>query len=202
VQEYIVGPEYGFFALFNKGRLRASFQHRRVLSVDYRGGASAISESIYIEELEELGIRLLQALKWHGPAMAEFKYDVGDKKFKLMEINPRFWGSLNLAVVAGIDFPYLYYKIAKDGNCENARRYREKITSHYLYGELEHLISLVRVHEDINGLIRHSILRQMWFILSMMKHATFDGLDRKDVVPCIMYLRDMIRHLHYVIFNP
>ena len=34
---------------------------------------------------------------------------------KLIEVNPRFWGSLALAIYAGIDFPYLLYKLAMEG---------------------------------------------------------------------------------------
>jgi predicted ATP-grasp superfamily ATP-dependent carboligase len=62
--------------------------------------------------IEELGIRLLQSLKWHGVAMVEFKVDPRDNEPKLMELNPRFWGSLALAIHAGVDFPYLLYRMA------------------------------------------------------------------------------------------
>ena len=37
--------------------------------------------------------------------MVEFKLDARDGVAKLMEINGRFWGSLQLAVDAGVDFP-------------------------------------------------------------------------------------------------
>jgi hypothetical protein len=42
---------------------------------------------------------------WHGVAMVEFKIDRRDQLPKLMEINGRFWGSLQLAIDAGVDFP-------------------------------------------------------------------------------------------------
>jgi predicted ATP-grasp superfamily ATP-dependent carboligase len=188
VQEYIVGPEYGYSALFNEGKMRASFQHRRILSLNYMGGASALREPTYVKKLEELGSRLLQVMKWHGPAMVEFKFDVQDKEFKLMEINPRFWGSLNLAVEAGIDFPYLYYKIASHGDCESVYDYRRNIVSHYLAGELSYLASLVRVHWCVGGVSGPSMLGQMRLILGTLGHSKFDVLDRKDIRPCLMYL--------------
>ena len=37
--------------------------------------------------------------------MVEFKHDERDGVPKLMEINGRFWGSLQLAIDAGVDFP-------------------------------------------------------------------------------------------------
>jgi predicted ATP-grasp superfamily ATP-dependent carboligase len=188
VQEHIVGPEYGYSALFNEGKMRAAFQHRRILSLNYMGGASALREPTYVKKLEELGSTLLQGMKWHGPAMVEFKFDIQDKEFKLMEINPRFWGSLNLAVEAGIDFPYLYYKIATHGDCESVYDYRRNIVSHYLAGELSYLASLVRAQSSVRGVSRPSILGQMRLILSTLGHSKFDVLDRKDIAPCLMYL--------------
>ena len=51
-------------------------------------------------------------MNWHGVAMVEFKKDLKDGKFKLMEINPKFWGSFELSHKSGINFAYLYYLVA------------------------------------------------------------------------------------------
>jgi hypothetical protein len=40
-----------------------------------------------------------------------------------MEVNPRFWGSLQLAIVSGVDFPYLMLKMAKRESFEPVLRY-------------------------------------------------------------------------------
>jgi len=44
--------------------------------------------------------------------MVEFKIDSRDGKAKLLEVNPRFWGSLALAINAGVNFPYLLTLVA------------------------------------------------------------------------------------------
>jgi hypothetical protein len=54
-------------------------------------------------QLLEHAERILEALKWHGVAMVEFKRDTRDGVPKLLEINGRFWGSLQLAVDSGVD---------------------------------------------------------------------------------------------------
>ncbi len=48
---------------------------------------------------------LLEALDFEGPVMAEFRTDGVD--CWLIELNARLWGSLQLAVDAGVDFPRL-----------------------------------------------------------------------------------------------
>ena len=47
----------------------------------------------------------LAHLGWEGVAMVEYRWDQETDKFFLMEMNLRFWGSLHLALYAGVDFP-------------------------------------------------------------------------------------------------
>ena len=55
---------------------------------------------------------ILDSLDWHGIAMLEYKIDKFTNKPYLLEINPRFWGSLNQAIVSGLNFPYWLYLIS------------------------------------------------------------------------------------------
>ena len=180
VQEYVEGEEYGFFALFNEGRLKAKMQHQRLMSITYMGGPSVMRVSIYNKELDELGLKLLNALKWHGPAMVEFKFDNKEKKFKLMEINPRFWGSINLAICAGVDFPYLYYTMARDGDCESVLEYKTNVLTHYNLGILQHMLSIVQGRFP-QYVPRPSLLKQARFLVTTLRHSTPDVTDWRDL---------------------
>jgi len=124
IQEYIRGHGYGFFALFNYGKPRAIFMHRRIREYPIIGGPSSAAESVYEPKLKESGLKILNALNWHGVAMVEFKRDITDNKFKLMEINTKFWGSLDLAIASGVDFPYLLYKMAIEGDIKPIFNYK------------------------------------------------------------------------------
>ena len=62
-----------------------------------------------------LGTKLLEKLNWHGVVMFEYKESVnpnGDFEYKLLEANPRFWGSVPLAIANGVDFPVLLCRAA------------------------------------------------------------------------------------------
>ncbi|WP_054864889.1 ATP-grasp domain-containing protein [Methanosarcina barkeri] len=87
IQEYIPGEGYGFFALFNHGEPRAIFAHKRLHEYPPTGGPSTMAQSIYDPDLNAIGLRLLKSLSWHGVAMVEFKKDIRDNTFKLIEIN-------------------------------------------------------------------------------------------------------------------
>jgi hypothetical protein len=71
--------------------------------------------------------------------MVEFRVDPRDGEPKLLEVNPRFWGSLHHAIVCGVDFPHLLYVMAMEGDVEPQREYRVGIrTRSLLHGELLH----------------------------------------------------------------
>jgi len=122
-QKYIRGDGYGFFALFSHGEPRATFMHKRIREYPITGGPSTVAESVYEPRLKDYGLRILNALSWHGVAMVEFRHDVESNNFKLMEINPKFWGSLDLAIASGVDFPYLLYKMAVNGDVKPSFNY-------------------------------------------------------------------------------
>ena len=107
LQEYIEGRGYGFFSLFQDGEPVLCQMHERIWEYPVTGGPSVYARTVCDRRLEELGLRLLRALRWNGVAMVEFRKAAVDGDYRLMEINPRFWGSLDLSIAAGADCPYL-----------------------------------------------------------------------------------------------
>jgi protein-tyrosine phosphatase len=85
--------------------------HRRIREDPITGGPSTCAKTIHETDLLHTGKRLLDELNWNGIAMVEFKRNHEGKIF-LMEINPKFWGSLDLAISSGVDFPSLVAEIA------------------------------------------------------------------------------------------
>ena len=110
IQEFVEGKGYGVEALIHKGELKAIFMHKRLREYPVIGGASTFRISTKSERLATYSIRLLKGMSWQGVAMVEFKMNPNGCDVKLMEVNGRFWGSLPLAIKAGVDFPYLLYK--------------------------------------------------------------------------------------------
>ncbi len=149
VQEYIQGPGCGFFSIFDRGEPKAMFMHRRIREYPITGGPSTLAESYYHPRLKELGLKLLEALNWNGVAMVEFKLDLKDNEFKLMEINPRFWGSLNLPLACGVDFPYLFCLLSMKQNFEPVFKYKEGVKFRWLFpGDFMHLLAKYGLSKD------------------------------------------------------
>lgn len=138
LQEYISGQGCAFFAVFNKGKCGPTFQHKRIREYPVTGGASVCAESERNPALEKYGRALLEALNWHGVAMVEFKLNSNGDPI-LMEINPKFWGSTDLALEAGVNFPLELIKIYKNLNIEYSNNYKFPFKYHWpLDGDLQH----------------------------------------------------------------
>jgi predicted ATP-grasp superfamily ATP-dependent carboligase len=144
IQEWIPdgGGIFGFSALFDgASNMKAAFIHRKLRMYPVQGGPSTLREGVEHPQIMELGFSLLKSLNWKGVAMVEFKVDPRDGIPKLMEVNPRFWGSLHLAVVSGVDFPYLILKMARGERFEPVLHYTVgKRCRWLLFGDILHFI--------------------------------------------------------------
>ena len=134
------------------GRLVAEFSHRRLREKPPAGGASVLSESLPVDpRLREFALRLLGPIGSHGVAMMEYKEDRRTGDFVLMEVNGRFWGSLELAVEAGVDFPFLACQLARGVPPEAPAPYRLGVKNRWLLGDLDGLIlRLARSAESLD----------------------------------------------------
>lgn len=126
IQEYIPSNgEIGVYTLFNSSSNPVALSvQKRLRSYPISGGPSTLRETILNEELVSISFKLLKAMRWIGLAMVEFRIDSRDGTPKLMEINPRFWGSLQLSIFAGVDFPYVLYKMFKGDHIESDLNYK------------------------------------------------------------------------------
>ncbi|HEV7702890.1 MAG TPA: ATP-grasp domain-containing protein [Gemmatimonadaceae bacterium] len=113
-QSYHGGEGVGIELLLSKGEIVASFQHRRLSENPPSGGVAvvAIAEAVN-PTLLDYSVRLLRALEWDGVAMVEFRHDSATGDTALMEVNGRFWGSLPLNTIAGIDFPLYAWQLSQ-----------------------------------------------------------------------------------------
>jgi predicted ATP-grasp superfamily ATP-dependent carboligase len=142
LQERIVGPGVGIFLLLRDGEPAAAFAHRRIREKPPSGGVSVYRESIPLDAgLLEQSVALLRHFDWDGVAMVEYKVDEGTGMPYIMEINGRFWGSLQLALDAGVDFPRL---LVDGGSNPLNDGYAAGVRSRWEWGDVDHLLARLR----------------------------------------------------------
>jgi len=152
VQERIQGPGAGVFLLIWDGELRAIFGHRRIREKPPSGGVSVVRESAEMDPtLVESALQLMRYVGWQGVAMVEFKIDSDSGVPYLMEINGRFWGSLQLAIDAGVDFPRLLVDAALGHPPQPMPAYEAGVRTRWELGDLDHLLlRFLRAREALN----------------------------------------------------
>jgi D-aspartate ligase len=117
VQELIPGAregQYSFAALCQEGVPLASLTARRTRQYPREfGHSSSLVETVDAPAVERRGRALVAALGWTGLVEIEFIRDARDHSYKLLDINGRAWTWHGIGPRAGVDFPYLAWRVAR-----------------------------------------------------------------------------------------
>lgn len=111
IQEWIPGSgetQFSYAGLWDRGKPVASLVARRTRQypIDF-GRSSTFVETVEQNEIEILACRFMESLNYTGVVEVEFKYDRRDGRYKLLDVNGRFWTWIALGQLAGVDFSYL-----------------------------------------------------------------------------------------------
>lgn len=195
VQQRVVGPGIGIFMLLWDGEVVATFAHRRIREKPPAGGVSVYRESIAADPaLVERSRRLLDRFGWSGVAMIEYKVDETTGTPFIMEINGRFWGSLQLAIDAGVDFPSLLVARAAGERVYGPPQYKLGIRSKWEWGEVDYALARLRRTDEQLSLPPGSSgrLRAVLGLLVPWRPGDrFEVLRASDPAP---FLRETLRY--------
>ena len=213
IQEYIEGEAYGFFAFYIDGKCQSYFMHRRIREYPASGGSSTCAESVYDELLFEQGTRILNSLNWNGVAMVEFKKSRKDNKFYLIEVNPKFWGSHDLALASGINFPLeMINNISNVGDKKNENSYKIGLRFQWPFeGELFHFAdrpkSFFKILKDLfnikvkSNIMIHDISPNLYTIKCNLNFKNLAHIFFKNTELLKIYYRSKIYGIKSAIYR-
>jgi predicted ATP-grasp superfamily ATP-dependent carboligase len=203
VQEKIQGSGVGVFALCVRGEILVDFAHRRILEKPPSGGRSVLSESISPEEAPfEAARALLKHYAWTGVAMVEFKQSESGVHY-LMEINPRFWGSLQLAIDCDRDFPkYLVDLSRRSPSTAELERFRNSLMPYKTHqrlrwelGTLDHFLIRLKAapRQTLKAVFREDALGfRTKYVSTRTEVCRLDDL-KPFFRECTQYVLDLLR---------
>lgn len=141
VQEFTAGIGIGFSCFSLDGEIIWPFQWERIREKDPRGSGSSARKSQALEhDVFDYSTRLVAASGFQGISMVEFKKNPMTGLLYLMEINGRPWGSLQLPVYAGYDYPKAVADWLLAGKIpEKNLDFKKNITCRWLVADLNHL---------------------------------------------------------------
>jgi predicted ATP-grasp superfamily ATP-dependent carboligase len=130
--------------------------------------------------------------------MIEYKVATATGTPYLMEINGRFWGSLQLAIDAGVDFPMLLTRLALGQRPAPVTTYRVGVRSRWFWGDVDHVVARLRRSPDKLALPPGSRGRwgAVWDFLTSWGPASREEILRlDDPLPFLRESRTWLRQL-------
>jgi len=119
--------------------------------------------------------------------MVEFKYDNHRKRFYIIEVNPRYWGSLPLAVLSGVNFPVLHALSALEEEYAPVLDYRLRTKVRFFSKDLKSIIAHIRSEKKWMKKVRLSLE-----IFDMRIRDGLVALD--DIGPTLIWIAKHFRN--------
>lgn len=178
LQEIIPGDgrtQYSVASFCKEGHtlIHMSARRTRQYPIDYGLGSSFV-EAMEVPSLFELAEKLLSSMEVSGMVEVEFKYDLRDGLYKLLDINVRPWGWHTLCIACGIDFPSIQY-------FDVLGQLPLNLTPRYGY-------RWVRLLTDIPAGIQEArlgITMPLAYLRSLMGKLVFSVFDWRDPLPTL-----------------
>lgn len=178
IQEYISheGGHYSLAALFD-GDSNLISTHVYVETKQYpiSGGPAVNAISVEKPAWADEYLRFLKDNNWVGPAHMDILYDINANKPRLLEVNPRFWMSLNLSIQSGVDFPYLLYQLATGQKVSPVLEYQTGVKYRWILPN--EILWLFQTENKAQG-----ILDLLNFREEGTCHATYSKKDLKPLL--------------------
>jgi predicted ATP-grasp superfamily ATP-dependent carboligase len=132
IQEFVPGYIHDACTLTKDGEVQNVLTQVRQIMYPVTGGVGAVNITTNEPELRKKAITLLEGIGWNGPAQVEFKLDPRDGKYKFIELNPKLWGTLDLSIKAGMNFPLMIRDLCMGKKIEKMKSYR--VGTRYIFG--------------------------------------------------------------------
>jgi len=117
IQELIPGGggvQFSYAAVWSDGVSVASLVARRARQYPVEFGfTSTFVETVEQAAVEQAANRFLASMRFSGLVELEFKFDARDGRYKLLDVNPRPWTWIALGGAAGLDFPWMQWRLAR-----------------------------------------------------------------------------------------
>lgn len=118
IQEFIGGPTYLTQSISQHGKVKAIIPHLKLREWPVTGGVTTLGVTISEPKLVAHTRKIMEALGWHGEAGMEWKYNPKIDDFYFIEMNPRFEGSVDLAIKSGVNLPLILMDIIKNNTVD------------------------------------------------------------------------------------
>jgi len=178
LQEIIPGNDDMFFKYNtyrgNEGEILAEFLLQKLRQNPVRFGVGSLVKSIKNDVIKSIGRRVFEIINYKGVGSAEFKFDERDKKYKLIEINSRYWQQNILPSICGINFPLIEYSYLTNSG-------RVNYIANYTNG-----VKWINIYMDFSSFLKYrkeGIITFFDWIEELKGNKVFSDFASDDILP-------------------
>jgi protein-tyrosine-phosphatase/predicted ATP-grasp superfamily ATP-dependent carboligase len=192
LQKNFAGHGVGVEVLASEGRLLRTFQHVRVHEPP-DGGGSSYRKSVPVQpQLLEAATRLAAAMDLTGVAMFEFRINDLTGDWVLIEINGRFWGSLPLAIAAGVDFPNSLAEMLLYDRKVFSNSYKSEVYARNISWDLLWFLENLRADKNDESLLIVPLRKAFWELTNLLRRKeSIDTFAWDDPAPLFAELKSI-----------
>ena len=193
VESFFAGVGVGVSVIARNGEIMLACQHRRLRESSEAGiGTTRVTEPVDRALLASVA-SLARAIQLHGVAMFEFRCDRETGEHVLLEVNPRFWGSLPLAVAAGADFPVMLYNLLVKGVVQPPRIHRTGVRRTDMTGDYYRLA--LKVETGTVAERARAGASFAWFAFRLLFRRDYDSWAADDKSPFLEERRQAFQNI-------
>jgi predicted ATP-grasp superfamily ATP-dependent carboligase len=180
IQEMILNgadTQFSYAALCKDGNVFADtiVERKRLNSPEF--GVGVYMETIEKPEIEAPAKRWLEKNNYTGLVEIDFIFDRRDGLYKILDVNTRAWGWIAMCADAGVDFPFLMWKLANG----------EPISPVRGHAGIRWVRTLMDFEASVRAILAGSLsLSKYLASLKGVRHETF---VRDDIKPALMEVR-------------
>lgn len=164
IQEFIPGEDIDFNGFAINGSLKA-WTIQKFLDVPFHDRRLRWYQFIGQEEVHRIGQKVVEASCYTGAIHIDLRYDVREKSYTTIEVNPRFWASTFNSIIDGINFADVAIQAAFNRDFLSV----QPRCSRRIWGSPHHLpFFLLRYHNRIvlHYALKHTFLQVRYIVRS------------------------------------
>ena len=136
IQELLKGDLYDTTSFSVNGVPKAILTQKRVMTAWLKGGGGIVNRTTNHPEIIKHAQKIIKELEWSGHMEIDWIFNERDQKFYFIEINPKFWGTTQLTISAGYDYPYWNILMYKGIKIPDNKKYKIGLTYRWIEEEI------------------------------------------------------------------
>jgi len=191
-QQFLSGRRESLSFFYASGEMYARFAFLGKRTNPPLGGVYVLRQAITLpEDIGEQAERLVREIDLEGYSQVEFRRDSAGNPY-LMEINSRLNLGIEIAVRAGVDFPYLLYQWANGDAIRPVKSYPIGGQMRYLAGDL--MTTLASVRQRGRPGVTPPLRAFLDFFLTFFIPMGYDYFNWRDPLPVWPATRGFARY--------